>query len=55
LVELALEDGSISCGPGTEQANQNPSRAYLNLIIEGVTNYGLDAAWVEKLKGIPTR
>lgn len=59
-VELALEDGStvgaktFCCRPGTERTNQNPSREYLNLLIEGATDYGLDPAWIEELRQTPT-
>lgn len=58
--ELALQDGStvraktFCCRPGTEQSNQKPSREYLDLIIEGATNYGLDPAWIEQLRQTPT-
>lgn|SRR3989442_10379781 len=59
-VELAVEDGSplqaktFYCRPGTEQANQNPCGAYVNLIIEGAVAYSLDDTWLEKLRRTPT-
>ena len=59
-VELALENGltvlakTFCCQPGREQSNQKPSREYLDLIIEGAIDYGLDQAWIEELRQAPT-
>ncbi len=59
-VTLELEEGpelrakTFFCRPGTEQANRKPSLEYLNLIMQGATDYELDIAWREKLRAFPT-
>ena len=59
-VEVVRQDGSavrartFCCRTGTEQKNKKPSVEYMDLIIEGATDYGLDESWIKELGQTPT-